>query len=576
MTLCALLLGVLATPSLAQPYAEGWQFSDIGAPVVSGGAAIACEGQSSCQVSLSGAGVDIRDTSDQFSFLHRPMTGDGVIIVRVSSLVGTDVGRKVGLMIRDSLAADSAHAMVVASSDKGLAFQRRRAAAGTSLTTAVAGQAPVWLKLERRQSSVIAYRSANGATWSRIGTDNIALGSTVHVGVALTSHNPAAPASAVLTDLQLPVPVPEGWATADVGGVPVTGGSANTYGDGVFTVVASGRDIGGSSDQFRFTYRPVSGDVDIVSRVASLEGNDPWAKAGVMVRGSLDPEAAHASLFMSRDNGVAFQRRPVDEGLTVHTSGSAVKAPAWLKLERRGEFISAYSSLDGALWSFVGEETLTLPSNFYVGLALTSHMTSESAKASFDRVSIARVDVPNVPPRVSLTASTNVTLGMPVVLMATASDSDGSVVAVDFVVGDTVIQSQTIAPFSTTWTPTAAGTYFAAAVARDNLGATTVSAQETVTVTVLLPRLPGRLTFAPSPDHATGVSHYLATVAPAATPEVTVATRDLGKPAIVNGEISVDVAEWITSLPRGLFTVTVSAVGPGGSAISAPSDSFAR
>jgi endoglucanase len=59
---------------------------------------------------------------------------------------------------------------------------------------------------------------------------------------------------------------------------------------------------------------------------------------------------------------------------------------------------------------------------------------------------------------------------------ATASDSDGSVVRVEFLNGSTVIASDTTSPYTFPWTGVAAGTYFVSARATDSSGATTTTA----------------------------------------------------------------------------------------------------
>ena len=55
-----------------------------------------------------------------------------------------------------------------------------------------------------------------------------------------------------------------------------------------------------------------------------------------------------------------------------------------------------------------------------------------------------------------------------------------------------------------------------------------------------------------------------------------VRTVDVGKPAPVNGEISVNASATIQALPAGSYVSTVRATGPGGSARSAPSQPFVR
>src|SRR4051812_43232260 len=74
--------------------------------------------------------------------------------------------------------------------------------------------------------------------------------------------------------------VPSPWVAADIGTPALAG--LTTYTSGVFTVVAAGTDVWGTSDQFRFVYQQVTGDVDVVARVDSILKIDSWSKAGVM------------------------------------------------------------------------------------------------------------------------------------------------------------------------------------------------------------------------------------------------------------------------------------------------------
>src|SRR4051812_33297422 len=73
--------------------------------------------------------------------------------------------------------------------------------------------------------------------------------------------------------------VPSPWVAADIGSPALTG--STTYASGVFTVKAAGTDIWGTSDQFRFVYQPITGDVEVIARVDSIAAADPWSKAGV-------------------------------------------------------------------------------------------------------------------------------------------------------------------------------------------------------------------------------------------------------------------------------------------------------
>jgi hypothetical protein len=92
---------------------------------------------------------------------------------------------------------------------------------------------------------------------------------------------------------------------------------------------------------------------------------------------------------------------------------------------------------------------------------------------------------PNPPPTVSLTAPANgsaFTAPASVTISADATDSDGSVVRVDFFANGALVGSDTTAPFSVVWAANGPGTYAITAKAIDNRGAQTTSAARTVTI----------------------------------------------------------------------------------------------
>ena len=186
----------------------------------------------------------------------------------------------------------------------------------------------------------------------------------------------------------------------------------------------------------------------------------------------------------------------------------------------------------------------------------------------------------NQPPEVSLTAPANgatFTAPASMTLSATASDVDGTIAQVDFFANGGFLRTDTSSPYSFSWTNVTAGTYSITAVARDNTGATTVSSTRDIIVSSA--SLPSTAVFVPSSNHATAVDRYVLEVFPVgADPTVSnpVATRDLGKPSITNGECRVDVSSTILALTPGTYIATVTAMGSAGSAQSAASPAFIR
>jgi len=161
-------------------------------------------------------------------------------------------------------------------------------------------------------------------------------------------------------------------------------------GNNAFTVVSTGTDIWGNSDQFRFVYKALSGNGSITAKVESLIRSDAWSKAGVMIRESLDAGSKHASVVVTPDNSCSQQYRSATGGASASTdwSGTAVKAPYWVRVTRTGNSFKTETSPDGKTWKAQGsDQAITMVANVYIGLAVTSHNGSAYSTAEFSNVS---------------------------------------------------------------------------------------------------------------------------------------------------------------------------------------------
>jgi regulation of enolase protein 1 (concanavalin A-like superfamily) len=372
-------------PSPALP--SGWASRDIGSVGLAGSA-----GESGGTFTLRGSGADIWNTADGFHFAYRTLSGDGEIVGRVASLHASHHWAKAGVMIRESLTAGSRHALMLVSPARGLAFQRRVQTGGVSTSTSGgSGTAPAWVRLVRTGNLIQAYRSSNGSSWSLVGSETIALAGTVYVGLALTSHDDGTLATATFDGIRIgsgggSSPSPTTWVNRDVGIVGIAGGAWEQ--NGVFTLDGSGADIWDTADGFHFVYRQLSGDGEIVARVATLQAGHDWAKAGVMFRESLTAGSRHAYMLVSRARGLAFQRRTSTGGFSTHTDGGAGGSPSWVRLVRSGNTFAAYRSSNGSSWTLVGSQTISMGTTVYAGLALTSHDNRTLARATFDNVTV--------------------------------------------------------------------------------------------------------------------------------------------------------------------------------------------
>ena len=173
---------------------------------------------------------------------------------------------------------------------------------------------------------------------------------------------------------------------------------------GTYTMTASGADIWNQADEFHFAYKILTGPGSIVARVESVEQTDVWAKAGVMIRETLDVGSKFAAVYITptntdgtATNGCRFQARTdtdasaTSDSSVATTEQTAIIAPYWVKLERDvgGNFRGYYSS-NGSTWQSMSwnPQSILMSSNAYVGLALTSHNTGATCQAKFSNVTI--------------------------------------------------------------------------------------------------------------------------------------------------------------------------------------------
>jgi hypothetical protein len=154
---------------------------------------------SECVVPVGPTGVEV---TDSFTFLHKPLTGDGRITARLAALSGripsyngdlaTDRAglvpwAKAGLIIKANTSQGSAYAAVMLTGGHGTRMQVNytRDTAGTA---DVGAGTPRWLRLTRTGGTITGEESADGSRWTTIGTATLAdLPSTVEIGLFATS-----------------------------------------------------------------------------------------------------------------------------------------------------------------------------------------------------------------------------------------------------------------------------------------------------------------------------------------------------------------------------------------------------
>jgi hypothetical protein len=161
---------------------------------------------------------------------------------------------------------------------------------------------------------------------------------------------------------------------------------------GTYTITASGTDITGEADEFHFAYKQLTGPGSITAQVLSVSNTDAWAKAGVMIRATLDPKSPHALACVTPGSGVASEGRLTAGDTSFSFNQTGITAPHWVKLERKadGEFVVTHSA-DGVTWETVElalSQWILMEDPVYIGLAVTAHNADATCEAVFSNVSM--------------------------------------------------------------------------------------------------------------------------------------------------------------------------------------------
>lgn len=183
-------------------------------------------------------------------------------------------------------------------------------------------------------------------------------------------------------------PVTPSLTSADIG---TTGGSTTVVTEGsAYTVTGGGADIYGTSDEFRFVYKQLTGDFDVKVRVSALTYQVAGTMAGLMARATLDADSRHVYVKTRADGTTNWAVRATTAGTTTASSSTATPFPnAWIRMARVGNTFTMYTSADGVTWTQLAQTTQSLPTTLYVGLAVSAHQAGATTTATYDNLTFA-------------------------------------------------------------------------------------------------------------------------------------------------------------------------------------------
>ena len=145
--------------------------------------------------------------NDSFYFVRQPLTGNGSITARVTSLTGVQPPQappgqvsdnsgslqqwsKAGIIIKASTKPGSVYAAMTVTGSHGVRMQYDYTQDIAGMPGNVSAAHPRWLRLTRSGDVITGYDSADGVHWTSVGAADLAgLPPTVQVGLFVTSPN---------------------------------------------------------------------------------------------------------------------------------------------------------------------------------------------------------------------------------------------------------------------------------------------------------------------------------------------------------------------------------------------------
>ncbi|MBK7427242.1 MAG: T9SS type A sorting domain-containing protein [Saprospiraceae bacterium] len=172
-------LNASCAPICPAPIDAPWTVTAIGGAV--GTAVENCDGTFS--VSTTGVGTS---TADKIHFVHQTLTGNGYVVVDVSSFTNFTFG---GVQFRDGLAAGARKVALQSQLGARVTRELRTVTNGAHTVTQLAAPKHNYLRIARVGDVFTSSVSANGTTWTQVNTVTVTgLPTTLNVGFYVNSQ----------------------------------------------------------------------------------------------------------------------------------------------------------------------------------------------------------------------------------------------------------------------------------------------------------------------------------------------------------------------------------------------------
>ncbi|MDQ6676439.1 MAG: hypothetical protein M3Z09_03990 [Acidobacteriota bacterium] len=175
--------------------------------------------------------------------------------------------------------------------------------------------------------------------------------------------------------------------SGDVGNPAIKG--STEFSKGQYRITGSGANIWGKQDQFQYVWREIPGNFTITATMRFLGQGAEHRKAGIMVRQSLDTDAAYADVVIHGSGMPGLQWRS-KQGEETNAFDLPFDGPGTFKVKmvRTGVRIYMYIAKDDAEIKEIAHTEISLRNPVLAGLAVCSHKADASDTVIFSDVSV--------------------------------------------------------------------------------------------------------------------------------------------------------------------------------------------
>ena len=202
---------------------------------------------------------------------------------------------------------------------------------------------------------------------------------------------------------------------ADIGLTPTAGSAVFDAAKKSYTVTGGGNNIWAKVDAFHFAWKQLSGDVSFSADIEFLPNtagvSDPHRKACLMIRQSLDADAAYIDAALHGNGLTALQFRDAKGGPTREVMSNII-GPVRLRIEKRGDVFTLFLGQAGEDPKYSGASyNLKFTEPFYIGLAVGAHNGNDTSTmveaVTFSNVEL-KTNLPAGTPKLYSTLETQV------------------------------------------------------------------------------------------------------------------------------------------------------------------------